>query len=432
MRTRLTAVLGSFVLVLAAVPAADARSLADKLSAFLTSNTLGPFLENQPVVDPITPIIEREAIRGIDFPAPPSSPAFAYTYNPELQVFERSSGSLGPEFAERAQTAGVGRFTLGFSYLFADLRDVDGRNFGKRIGSAYVCGSPTCTVVNPGTGTEVNSIGKFLGRHFSLMTHVFSFSGTYGITDRWDVNLLVPLLYSELHLDGRGSSALIDPASGGIIAGSAVSTAARFNDNAFGVGDILVRTKYRFNDGPGPLFAGAFTVRTPSGNEDDFQGLGDVTLTPAIIGTKNWGPHELHGSLGVEVDAQDLDRSRARYGIGGVIQPIEKVGILLDVVGSSSFVDDEFTVSAGGRIPQVFESDFQNTDFIRDPNTTRAFTPTGNVVGFVPRSDIVDLNVGLKVNIFSTAIAYVGAIVPLTKDGLRADVIPAGAVEYTF
>ena len=50
----------------------------------------------------------------------------------------------------------------------------------------------------------------------------------------------------------------------------------------------------------------------------------------------------------------------------------------------------------------------------------------------MPRTDIVDLSGILKVNIYGNAIAYGGAIVPLTDDGLHASVIPVGGLEYTF
>jgi hypothetical protein len=413
MRTeRLAAVAGVCSLFFGFASASHAKSLADKLNVFLNDNTL-IIAEGAEIANPYTQIIQREAIRGLDFPAPPSSPGFTYTYNPELQTFERSTGSLGPEFAERAQTAGRNRVTLGFSYLYANLRDEAGRNFAKKIGSSFFCGpgDPNCETVE-----GVTVAGVFVGDHFSLMTHVFSFSGTYGITDRWDVNLLVPLLYSVLSLEGT---------SIGLVENAAFIAHPSFEESTFGVGDILLRTKYRLNEGDGPLFAAALSLRLPSGNEDDFQGLGDTTVTPSLIATLPLGQHELHGSAGLELNADDLERTRARYDLGTVIQATDRFGLLVDVIGSSSFVDDEFTVSTTGKLRPFFDPAFQNTAFIKSVSADR-------FVAFVPRSDLVDVSVGFKVNLFSTAVGYVGAIVPLTKDGLRADVIPAGAFEYTF
>jgi len=50
----------------------------------------------------------------------------------------------------------------------------------------------------------------------------------------------------------------------------------------------------------------------------------------------------------------------------------------------------------------------------------------------IPRTDVVNLAVGLKASLTGYAVAFAGALVPLTSDGLRADVVPTGGVEYTF
>jgi hypothetical protein len=58
-------------------------------------------------------------------------------------------------------------------------------------------------------------------------------------------------------------------------------------------------------------------------------------------------------------------------------------------------------------------------------------TPT-SVNGVVPRSDIVDLSAGIKLHPTSSAYLYLAAIVPLTQQGFRTAVIPAGGFEWTF
>ena len=51
---------------------------------------------------------------------------------------------------------------------------------------------------------------------------------------------------------------------------------------------------------------------------------------------------------------------------------------------------------------------------------------------FVPRSDVVDLALGVKLNLVGTLVGFASAIVPVTSDGLRADVIPAAGFEWSF
>jgi hypothetical protein len=390
--------------ILGTAPDGFARSLASKLDEFV-SNVSIP-LQGR-VVDPIPSVIERLAIRGTDFPVTSTTPGFTYSYNPSLGLFERSSGSLGPAFGERAETLGSGRFDLGFSYLYADLADEGGENFARRL----LMGSQ----VNIG-GQPI--AGAFQGLDFSLVSHVFSFSATYGLTDRWDVNLVVPVVYTALKLQVRAAAAIGAEGSPGL---GIFSFSDFFGNDAVGVGDILLRTKYRFVDDASIKLAGLLALRAPSGNENDFQGLGDTTLTPSLVGSRAFGPCELHGNLGVEVNADDLQRTRARYGVGTALQPIDRLAFLVDFLGSSSFVDDTFGIPTRGRIvPSILPSDFIKS------------VGASEITAFVPRSDILDLAVGVKVHLVGTGVAFASAIVPLTSDGLRADVIPAGGVEFSF
>ena len=133
--------------------------------------------------------LQRVAIRGIDFPVVATVPGFSYVYNPTLQTFERST-YLGPVFAERAETLGKGRFQIGASYFYADLDQVNGDDLGTYTGSRALS---TDTFIDSPVDID----------EFSLKQHWFNFSFTYGITDRWDANVLVPVAYTEMTMRGR-------------------------------------------------------------------------------------------------------------------------------------------------------------------------------------------------------------------------------------
>ena len=265
--------------------------------------------------------------------------------------------------------------------------------------------------------------GAFLGRDFGLASHVASLSATYGLTDRMDVNVLVPAVGTALHLDGI--------AGGLLIVGDREFFArdrVTFDDHVVGIGDVLMRTKYRFAELPAVKLAAGLTLRLPTGAEDDFQGLGDTTVLPGVIASRTLGRWDLHASVGIEANADDLERSRARYGVGLSLQPWERLALLLDVLGSSSFVDDRFAIRAPAGRVFLGPSDtqlFGREDIIRSVGRTQ-------VIAAVPRSDVVDVAVGLKVALGGTAAAFASAIVPVTDDGLRAEVMPTAGVEVTF
>ena len=146
-------------------------------------------------------------------------------------------------------------------------------------------------------------------------------------------------------------------------------------------------------------------------------------LTPGFIASHAFGSHDVHAALGFDFNTDDLQRCRARYAVGGTLQALDRLALILDVIGSSSYVNDEFEVRApAGRVFREFPG-------IADLKEEQA---ANRFVFFVPRSDVVDLALGVKVNLYGTAVAYASAIVPLTKDGLRADVIPSAGLEVSF
>ncbi len=346
--------------------------------------------------------IQRLAIRGIDFPVASTVPGFSYVYDPNLQAFTKSK-RLGPVFSEKTETVGQGRFEVGANYLYADLDRVDGHEFGDTLGIQGFVQLPN------GDIDVVAQAIRFTS--FRLVTNQINVYSTYGITDRWDVNILLPLMYTQLHARAQVVYALLDSKLNLVAQTSAQKIGT--DADAFGAGDLLVRTKYRFTDGDFSL-AGALTIRLPTGNENDFQGLGDVTVTPTLIAEVPLGPVSFHGTLGFEVNADDLERTRARYTIGGAYQALDNLALLLDVLGSSSFVPDSFTLSGHG------------LGFAPGIDTTGVNTAE------VPQSNVVDLATGLKLSMGEHALFYIGAIVPLTRDGLRASVIPTGGIEVGF
>jgi hypothetical protein len=382
---------------------AGAVSLADRLHRFIDRNgfpTFGEFNEA------VTPIVERLALRGIDLPATATTPAFTYEFDFEAGVPVRTSQSLGPTFADRAETVGRHRFAIGVSHLYADLDHFDGHDFADDIVTAGIRSLGTLQIG-----------GGFAADDFSLESHITSVSATFGLTAAWDVNVLLPIVQTSLAVDGT-SVAIAQQGS----VRTEISAHVGFEDGAVGLGDVLVRTKLRVVDADLARVALGLAVRTPTGNPKDFQGLGDSIVTPSVIVSRAFGRHDVHLNLGVDCNADDLERTRARYALGASIQPWERLAFLFDVIGSSSFTDDEFTFPAAvGSIRQLFGNDALIRSVTRD-----------TVTAFVPRSDVVDFAFGVKTNPIGSLVGYVTAIVPLTRDGLRAEVIPSAGIEWSF
>jgi hypothetical protein len=372
--------LGSLVALLGSLlhPAAAPASFEDDLVRVVT---FGGILPATPNAARVVEEIVQSAIRTADFVATPATPGFSYRYNPELQTFERIPASRGSVFVEPAETVGEGRLNLSATYLYANFTQINGEPLSTALAQ-----------VRTGPATALSQV-----RDFELRSQVLDLSATYGITPRWDVNLLLPLLATTLNLNVISGLAL----PGGL-------SSVQVNDTAFGPGDILLRTKYRLPDWVGLAWATFFTLRLPSGNSGNFQGLGAVTLTPGVALTRPIGPHDVHANLAFEVNATDLAQSRMRYAIGATVQALPRLALLLDVIGSSGIAADHFEQTfptAAGGVP---------------------------VTGTVPRTDLVDLALGIRIIVTDRVLIHLDAIVPLTQQGIRANVVPAGGIEATF
>jgi len=288
---------------------------------------------------------------------------------------------------ERARTVGQGKFEFGVSYLFIDFDKLNGDNVEEFGGPAQ--NTP---------GLEL-SIDKF-----KLHSHIIPFFATYGITDRWDVNILLPIISTSFN---SRVSLRIGP----------VNLLFADSNNSTGVGDLLLRTKYRLlSVGENFHVAVGSSMRFPSGNDSDFHGTGDYILEPFLALSQEYGRLDFHLQTGFDFNFDDSDRNRFRYAGGVEVDLLEQLGFTMDVLGSSNLKTDRVTGTVpafGGPPPPPGV-----------PAPPRSFTT-------LVKTNIVDLGVGLKGS-FGPVTGFITFFVPITDDGLRADFIPAGASRLVF
>jgi hypothetical protein len=397
-------------------PAASAKSLSEKMSQNLNP-PLGIDIPGVgrvnlgPTADFLVPSLKQLAIQGADFPSTSTVPGATFVYNAALGVFERST-TLGPVFVERAETVGANRFEVGLSYLYANLNQIDGGGFGTfGQNAALVCrnGATSCP-----TDQQIAVTSAFTMQKFSLKYSIWNLSGTYGITDRWDVNIFLPLIDTRVSAREQVNVRAID--SSGVLASG--QNTFSVSDSHFGVGDLLLRSKYRFLDEPLGM-AAEMIVRVPTGSVDNFQGVGDVVLTPLLVMSNTYGPWDFHMNLGMAFDAGNNIGTRARYDLGASYQVIEQLALLFDMVGSSGLDDVPISATGVGTPPRGVDATFN----------ARGTAVTSAVV---PRSDFVRLVPGIKFAIAGNVVAFAEAIIPVTNDGLQANVLPTAGVQFVF
>jgi hypothetical protein len=117
--------------------------------------------------------------------------------------------------------------------------------------------------------------GSIVIEKFGLHQHVIPLFATYGITDRWDVNVLLPIVDSSFN-------ARVSVGFGG--RQFSFST----KNNGVGLGDVLVRTKYRLFGFEQFNVAVGSAIRFPTGNENDLRGKRDFILEPFLAASQEY------------------------------------------------------------------------------------------------------------------------------------------------
>ena len=419
-RVRFATRVAATVLVLGKSTPSEAASLATQLRA-IPERSAGA---SELAVDVFTPRLLELTARGIDFPAASTTPGTTYTYNPDLGVYERST-LLGPVYLERAETVGEGKFDLAASYLRGNMQDLNGNPLTTTQRFAYY----DKMHVSFQAGHENFS-------RFSLVANVWAASLTYGITPDWDVNVLVPVVWTSLGVSAQATGLL--PVS------------VTDEDNKVGVGDILLRTKYHFFHRPdqlkhGPLtgntdLAAGFVLRVPTGKPTNFHGLGATIVTPLLIASRTAGDRAgFYVNLGFDADATNADASRFRYGMGAVVQPLDWLAGLLELLGSSGVSSTSVTQvvgtpgstnSSAAIQSQLLATTGQLVDVtVEGPSGGKSRRAALGLN--LARIDILDLSAGVKLNLPGNLVAYATAIFPLTSAGVTANVIPTVGISWS-
>ncbi|HWP67596.1 MAG TPA: transporter [Candidatus Limnocylindria bacterium] len=361
--------------------------------------------------DALAEQLANTAARSI--PVVSASAGFTYRYNADLEVFERTSQTLGPIYLERPDTLGRSKFNVSMSYQYVRFDEYDGDDLDS-LASPY----PIVTRVRSGgvvTGANATRLTYDLG----LSNHVVGLSGTYGVLDDLDVNLLVPLIRTSFD---TGVDALVTktaPAGGAFtpcVSGCGPRT-ADLDGDAFGVGDILLRAKYLLSRREELRTALGLQLRLPSGDEDDFQGTGSFEISPAVYVSTLLGDRvSPHANLAIDIDTEAVSQSQTRYGIGIDADVLPRLGLSLAFLGRS-----EFSESASPS-----ETDFQH--LVR--GTPQLEPLLGLDFG---RNDYFDLSFGLRAVVWRDIMVFVNGLYALNDQGLRNDtIIPLIGVEGTF
>ncbi len=382
------------------------RSLRDQLPD--AARLVG--LQGGSAFDALADALADTAARNL--PVVTASAGFTYRYNPALEVFERTSDTLGPIFLERPDTLGQGKLNVNVSYQYVQLDRVNGVPANELEAS-----NPIVVRAVDAAGNLVGFTADRLRYRFRLINHIVGLNVTYGILDDLDVNVLLPIITTSFDVTARSRQVAAAGADGAFVPQAGPSLAGTINGDHAGVGDILLRGKYQFPRLRWFRSAFGLQLRFPSGSKSDLQGTGSFEMSPFLYwSTILWGRVEPNANLGFDLRTDDVSRSDWRYDFGVDVDVTRRIGVALGFLGRSAWARS----SPAGQ-----------TSFL---HLTGAGPREQPLLGIdFGRKDQFDLSFGTRVVVWRQLMVFLNGIYALNDQGLRSsNVIPTLGVEGTF
>jgi hypothetical protein len=340
----------------------------------------------------------------------------AYSFDPATGNFRRDPTTFGQVYLERAAPLGAGRFNVSFAYSYVELDEIEGHDASDlRDPYPIPLEGVLAAVQIPRLGVEA-------------AVHQFLLAATYGVTDDLEASVAVSLAHSDLELHTAVAAAAITEEGELLLFEEALDD----ENQVTGIGDILLRAKYRFLTGQDLHIAGGLLLRFPSGNKDDLQGIGFFEVAPSLLASTRvfepatWARLQGHFNAAVGFNTEDVDESDARWGVGLDWGAIEEVTVSLAVLGRHQFA----------RIAPVGAFPFPrcNTDLITcaaDPSERDDVAQLFGIEG--DRPDYFTLSVGGRGALWrNTLFAFANVAIALNDGFVRTAPIPLVGFEGTF
>src|SRR5215469_6071044 len=402
-----------------------------------------------------------------------ASPTSGIIFLFENGVLKRSTESYGPILGERAETIGRHRVFVAGTYQYFPFSSLDGIDL-KHLPAVY----NHADTVNPdGThnndpihnpspgipGVELEYIRTT--NRIDQKVHQFTFYATYGLTNRIDVSVAVPILNVRLGIVSHATIVRTpDPISqpippqadpnsllGHLYAGTgpmegcaatqscsgyfhyfdpmhpATSLTADFPNarTASGIGDVVLRAKGTVFKRERAAVALGADVRLPSGDENNFLGTGAAGVKPFLSASYR-ARISPHANLGYEFNGSSILAGNAVKGTKGRLPDqlfysagvdagvTKKLTLAVDLLGQRFYEAPGLRIGAWEDVLKNLHPDVAQTIPIH-----RSFNTD-------------DLALGGKYSPFGNWLVTGNVQIKLDDGGLRAKVVPLIGVSYTF
>ena len=383
------------------------------------------------------------------FPLTSTSVGVIFDFSQGVPV--EMSDSLGPIFSENAETIGRGKFTFGLNNTYLGLdqfRGLDTEDIKFTFTHQQVAGTDQNVLGDDAQGNESDTID--VDMDLDVNANITAFYGSFGITDRLDFGIAVPLVFVEVEgnaaasinsftfsRNGQAAHHFRNPdGTPGDPTNPVLNDVKSYEDDAFGLGDVTLRLKYRMRDGQGKVhWATLIDVRTPTGDEDDFLGSGEWNFRIVEVVSKQIEDTNIHVNLAYERREGKFENDEFEFAIGFDQKILEEVTFALDILGNFDLDSDAPNLSTG--TATIVEQTPLDSDFDGIRDNPPSISTSSRVVDLsnVPEDDKdneFDISVGIHWSPSERYSFLANIIVPLNDAGLRSQIAPTFGINVYF
>jgi hypothetical protein len=278
-------------------------------------------------------------------PLPSPASGFTYQFDQATGTFVRTTRSFGPILAERGETIGENKIAFGYTYQFFSFDHLDGLSLAN-VPAVFTHDNPQLGGGRADVVSTANTVEATVSQ--------LSGAVTYGLTDRVDVSLAVPIVQTRLsllsnatvHRIGTGTNLGVhyfrDPDA---INGFGSKRQYFAEGSAAGVGDLVARVKAMLMREGTRAFAAGVDLRMPTGDENNLLGSGALGVRPFAAVSSSIGPFAPHANVAYQWNGESALAGDVRAGetadlpdqfsyvVGADVLMAQRLSVIFDFFG---------------------------------------------------------------------------------------------------
>jgi hypothetical protein len=357
----------------------------------------------------------------VSLPLPSPTSGFTYEFDPSLGVFRRTSRSFGPILADRADTLGARRVSVGFAYQRFTFDSVEGLDL-TNVPAVFTHDNAQLLGGRQDVVTTTNAIEALVNQTTAYLT--------LGVTEQFDLSVAVPFISNSLKVVSTATIRRIgttNPLTHFFRqADGEVGDVRVFNaqGSAAGIGDLTVRLKHSFRKKATSGLAAGVDLRIPTGDAMNLLGSGTPGVQPFAIWSGTFRQVSPHVNVGYRWNGTSILAGNPStgesgdfpddvgYAVGADVSANSRLTIAFDVLGRYT-IDTERLKQADFHALDN-SSTFPNITFVQDSFNTLSGA------------------LGLKAMIADKLLVTANVLFSLDDHGVRDRVTPMVGVEYSF